>query len=113
MTEKELKTAKDLYEYIVEKSAIFTDIAEFSAPLADLLDDFEPKATNLYTILLDLMGVPEDNTVETNACNRANETGKWPKEAFCRDGYLNALLGYVPEIQSFDDFLKACEEASE
>ena len=40
---------------------------------------------HIFDIALDLMGVPPDNTVETNADSIANETGQWPDHAFCRD----------------------------
>ena len=46
--------------------------------------------TNLYLdglldIVLDALGVPADNTVETNACDIANDTGEWPDGSYCRD----------------------------
>lgn len=42
--------------------------------------------------LLDLLGVPDDNTVEVNACEIANETGNWPENAICRDSFYDEAL---------------------
>ena len=36
-------------------------------------------------LALDLLGVPVDNTIETDACERANRDGVWPEDAYCRD----------------------------
>ena len=39
----------------------------------------------MFEAALDLLGVPEDNTIETNACDVYTKTGKWPDGAYCRD----------------------------
>lgn len=39
----------------------------------------------LLDIVLDALGVPADNTVETDACDIANATGEWPEGSYCRD----------------------------
>ncbi len=41
--------------------------------------------SEIEKLVLDALGVPADNTVETNACDIANETGVWPEGAYCRD----------------------------
>ena len=51
--------------------------------------------TNLYLdglldIVLDALGVPADNTLETNACDIANATGEWPEGSYCRDFWRDA-----------------------
>lgn len=53
--------------------------------------------TNLYLdglldIVLDALGVPADNTIETNACDIANATGEWPEGSYCRDFWFDAWL---------------------
>ena len=44
-------------------------------------------AEGIVDVVLDALGVPADNTVETNACDVANATGVWPDWAYCRDSY--------------------------
>ncbi len=44
-------------------------------------------AEGIVDVVLDALGVPVDNTVETNACDVANATGVWPDWAYCRDSY--------------------------
>lgn len=44
----------------------------------------------LFETALDLLGVPRDNTAETNACDIANATGQWPDDAYCRDWTYDA-----------------------
>lgn len=62
--------------------------------LSDLRIDVDPLNPGLFDDIADLLGVPTDNTVETNACGRANTTGVWPTDAYCRDWVYN-LWGEV------------------
>ena len=43
-------------------------------------------------LALDLLGVPADNTVETDACGVANATGEWPEWGMCRDYWYNLII---------------------
>ena len=64
-------------------------------------------AIDPFDCALDLLGIPVDNTVETRACEIATETGEWPKNAYCRDGWYiiwsdlrydsHCFLSYVQE----------------
>jgi hypothetical protein len=42
---------------------------------------------DLIDLVLDVLGIPVDNTCETNACEIANTTGVWPENAYCRDDW--------------------------
>ena len=48
-------------------------------------------------LLLDIMGMPEDNTQESNSCAYANETGQWPDWGFCRDTWYDSLGNMTAE----------------
>ena len=50
---------------------------------------------DLVEIVADIYGVPQDNTVETDACDIANETGEWPEGAYCRDWLLHCWTNVV------------------
>ena len=61
--------------------------------------------------LLDFAGVPADNTVETNACEIANETGEWPRNAICRDSFYDEALDRRDDPKQFiRDVLKQVDE---
>ncbi len=62
--------------------------------LSDFKIDLDVLDPGLADDIADLLGVPQDNTVETNACGRANTTGVWPADAYCRDWIYN-LWGEV------------------
>ena len=55
-------------------------------------------------IAMDLLGVPQDNTVETNACDRANVAGVWPKDAYCRDCFVDMWLRDAKDGREFVDY---------
>ncbi len=40
-------------------------------------------------IVLDLLTVPDDNVIETNAADISILTGKWPEGAYCRDSWYD------------------------
>jgi hypothetical protein len=64
---------------------------EFSGRLGDLGEiDFTDE-------LLDILGIPADNTVEANACSYANEFKIWPSWGFCRDYWDDLLLNSEPD----------------
>ena len=77
----------------------------WTAGLSELDIDINAGWMDLLPLALDLLGVPQDNTVETRACEIANETGKWPDGAFCRD-WCYDLFDEVAAMQGdIDGFL--------
>lgn len=62
---------------------------------------------DVLDLIADWYGVPEDNTVETNACDRANATGEWPEDAYCRDWIMDEWGKVEDGDASFDDFIAA------
>lgn len=45
--------------------------------------------------VLDMLGYPVSNVLETNADERYQETGVWPEESFCRDTIRMDWYDYV------------------
>lgn len=60
----------------------------------------------LLHLALDILGYPKDNTEETNACEIANETGKWPEGAFSRDGIVHAYRVMVVKDGNLNGFIE-------
>ena len=76
------------------------------------LDMFDDPLDNVFvTIALDLLGVPDDNTVETCACEIASETGEWPKAAFCRDWCYDTFDEMCLKNGDVDGFIAAIRDA--
>lgn len=67
---------------------------------------------DLLEILADSIGIPRDNTEETHACDRANETGVWPEEAYCRDWIWNAWNDVILGARPLDSFVSELYEAA-
>ena len=78
---------KTINEYI---SDCFDIKLEFSGRLGDV------GFLSFTYVLLDIMGLPEDNTVRTNCCDIANSTGKWPDWGFCRDRWTDLVDDVSP-----------------
>jgi len=74
-------------------------------------DNWSPASGwNLLDVALDILGWPADNTVETNACERANATGVWPEESFCRDWIWNLYTEMVEQFGAVDVFIEHVRE---
>ena len=67
---------------------------------------------DLVELVADMYGVPQDNTVETDACSIASATGEWPDGAYCRDWLLHCWMNVVEGRWSVLRFVKElCDEA--
>ena len=76
------------------------------------LDSVKGLYVNLLDPIADLYGVPKDNTVETHACERANKSGEWPEDAYCRDWILEDWQQVEDGDATIDDFLRVLEEGA-
>ena len=66
-------------------------------PIRDVLD-----LDGCHKIALDLLGIPEDNTLDYDY-NNPSFGGKWPKGCFCRDSYLELWIVGAENAQEFID----------
>ena len=87
------------------------EISEYSDGV-DLAIRFD----SVYPIA-DLLGVPKDNTVETNACEIMTDTGEWPEDAYCRDWiyyrWNECLSGEVSIFSFVQEMLAEREKGGE
>lgn len=60
----------------------------------------------LLHLALDILGEPKDNTVETNACEIANETGEWPEGSHCRDVIVDVYLLMVVKRNDIEGYIE-------
>jgi len=65
---------------LLEAQAALDKVRDVLLALTERTDD-----PDLLDMALDLLGVPPDNTVETNPCEIQAKTGAWPDGAYCRD----------------------------
>lgn len=72
-----------------------------------------PESREIF-LIADLCGVPKDNCAETNACDRANETGEWPDDAYCRDWLFDTFYA-LPDssTETISEWLSELEEEGE
>jgi len=82
-----------------ELSATLQGFATWDYSFLDVLD-----------LCLDMLGVPSDNTVETRACDIANETGTWPAGAFCRDSCYDTFDEMAVEKGDVDGFIAVIKD---
>ena len=79
---------KKISDYIAD---CFDVDIQFSGRLSDI------GFLSSLDVLLDIMGLPADNSIETNVCAITNETGVWPEWGFCRDSWIDLLDDTNPE----------------
>lgn len=60
----------------------------------------------LLHLALDILGEPKDNTIETNACEIANETGEWPEGSHCRDVIVDVYLLMVGKRNDIEGYIE-------
>lgn len=86
-----------------EEDGIETNVDE---QLLEEDNDFFFQLDSIIQHVADLLGIPADNTVETNACDIANRYGAWPKWAYCRD-WLSVLWDRVHwgDTYTVEDFV--------
>ena len=62
---------------------------------------------DLLDVALDMLDVPADNTVETNAMERADcKTGRLPKGSYCRDWCSDAWMNCKYDPEKFIRFIE-------
>lgn len=95
-----------------EKSQVIRKLLEVEAQwwrwttsLSVLDIEIDTSWMDLLPLALDLLGVPEDNTVDTRACEIMNETGRWPDGAFCRDWCFDLFDEVAATQGDIDGFL--------
>lgn len=76
------------------------------------VDNAELHLDGLLDIVLDVLGVPPDNTVETDAVNIANTTGKWPEGSYSRDPFYDAWFAIKrgqseTTVEKFPEWVRA------
>jgi hypothetical protein len=75
-----------------------------------LYEDKPDLQMHTLDIVADIVGVPADNTVETQACEIANATGEWPEDAYCRDWVFHDWESVEDGKQTAEWFLRQLEE---
>ena len=84
-------------------------LAELQDEIQYSLDTFYQDHISAEGAILDLLGVPKDNTVQTNACGIATKTGEWPEWAYCRDWAYELYDTFITQRHDIDGFIKAIE----
>jgi hypothetical protein len=94
--------------------------AEGESKLSALRDEIEDSLDRIYQdfisaegAILDILGVPKDNTVETNCCEIATETGQWPEWGYCRDWAYELYGQFITQRRDVDGFIQAIESTLE
>ena len=78
-------------------------LAQYQLDCIDAKIEFSGRFSSLGELdfadtLFDIMGLPADNSLETNCCDVANKTGEWPPWGFCRDSWHDLFFdGVSPE----------------
>lgn len=59
------------------------------------------RGLKIVDAVLSLIGIPEDNTAETDACAIATTTGVWPEYGYCRDGWYTLWWNKKRNVAAF------------
>lgn len=95
---------KKITKEVLKILEAMVEAEQFIDGVVEVVGD-EGNAPSLLNEMADLVGIPKDNTVETNACDIANNTGYWPKGVYCRDWIYNAWEDYGRDKNIFIKFL--------
>ena len=101
---------REIIKALLKREAELNDkLSELRDEIEDQLDWIRQDCISAEGMILDILGVPEDNTVTTNVCEIASKTGVWPEWGYCRDWAYEVYAEYIRRRRDIDGFIKEIE----
>lgn len=101
---------REIIKALLKKESELDDkLSELRDEFEDSLDWIRQDCVSAEGVILDILGVPEDNTVTTNVFEIARETGQWPEWGYCRDWAYELYAKYITRQRDIDGFIREIE----